>query len=132
MPQKFASQPRARVWPQTDPETLFQACGLAQRCDVVEGDFFEAIPSGHQAYILSHVLHDWEDEQCVAILRNCRKAIAPDGRLLIVEAVLPLGDVPHHGKMMDLLMLTVTGGRERTAAEFSDLLGAAQFRINRL
>ena len=104
---------------------------MAKRCQVVEGDFFESIPSAHEAYILSHVLHDWDDRQCVSILRNCRKAIAPGGRLLIVEAVLPIGDVPHHGKMMDLLMLTVTGGRERSAAEFSGLLGQASFKTNR-
>jgi len=109
----------------------FQDSGLAKRCQVVEGDFFESIPSAHEAYILSHVLHDWDDRQCVSILRNCRKAIAPGGRLLIVEAVLPIGDVPHHGKMMDLLMLTVTGGRERSAAEFSGLLGQASFKTNR-
>jgi hypothetical protein len=100
---------------------------LAGRCQIVEGDFFRSIPAGHKAYMLSHVLHDWDDEQCVSILRNCRKAIAPQGRLLIIEAVLPPGDSPHHGKMMDLLMLNVTGGRERTAAEFTDLLRTAKF-----
>jgi O-methyltransferase domain len=100
---------------------------LARRCQIVEGDFFKSVPSGHQAYILSHVLHDWDDEQCLSILRNCRNAIAPQGRLLIVEAVLPPGDAPHHGKMMDLLMLNVTGGRERNAAEFTELLRNTQF-----
>ena len=110
----------------------FQKLGLAGRCQVTEGDFFESVPCDHQAYVLSHVLHDWDDGQCVSILRNCRKAIAPNGRLLIIEAVLPLGDVPHHGKMMDLLMLTVTGGKERTAAEFSDLLVNAKFKISRI
>jgi SAM-dependent methyltransferase len=109
-----------------------QNTGLAERCEVIEGDFFESVPPGHEAYILSHVLHDWDDEQCVSILRNCLRAIAPGGRLLIVEAVLPPGDAPHHGKMMDLLMLTVTGGKERTAAEFADLLAAANFALARV
>jgi SAM-dependent methyltransferase len=107
----------------------FQHAGLSRRCQVIEGDFFNAVPTGHQAYILSHVLHDWDDEQCVSILRNCRHGITPNGRLLIVEAVLPEGDGPHHGKMMDLLMLTVTGGRERTAAEFANLLESAGFAL---
>ena len=106
--------------------------GLEQRCQVIEGDFFKSIPAHHRAYILAHVLHDWGDAQCVAILRNCRDAIAAGGRLLIVEAVLPVGDTPHHGKLMDLLMLTVTGGKERTAAEFAALLAAANFAIEQV
>jgi SAM-dependent methyltransferase len=106
-----------------------QASGLAQRCEVIEGDFFRSVPAGHEAYILAHVLHDWDDGQCVTILRNCRKAVAPRGRLLIVEAVLPESDAPHHGKLMDLLMLAVTGGRERTGGEFAELLAAADFML---
>jgi SAM-dependent methyltransferase len=109
-----------------------EASGLSGRCDVVEGDFFETVPAGHDAYVLSHVLHDWTDEQALPILRNCRRAIAKDGRLLIVEAVLPPGDTPHHGKLMDLLMLTVTGGLERTAEEFARLLAAADFELSRI
>jgi SAM-dependent methyltransferase len=109
----------------------FQRSGL-DRCQVIEGDFFASITAGHDAYILSHVLHDWDDAQCVSILRNCRRAVPSNGRLLIVEAVLPAGDIPHHGKMMDLLMLTVTGGRERTAAEFDELLVQGEFRLTRV
>lgn len=109
-----------------------EASGLAARCDVVAGDFFDAVPAGHDGYVLSHVLHDWNDEQCMAILRNCRKAIAAGGRLLIVEIVIPAGDTPHHGKQLDLLMLTVTGGIERTAEEFAALLEAAGFRLTRI
>lgn len=101
--------------------------GLTARCVVAEGDFFKAIPEGHDCHILAHVLHDWTDDQALSILRNCRRAIASNGRLLIIEAVLPEGDTPHHGKLMDLLMLTVTGGVERTASEFSALLAAAGF-----
>jgi hypothetical protein len=109
-----------------------QASGLAARCAVVEGDFFKAVPEGHDVYILSHVLHDWTDEQALPILRNCRLAIPAQGRLLIIEAVLPSGDSPHHGKLMDLLMLTVTGGVERTADEFGALLSATGFRRSRV
>jgi SAM-dependent methyltransferase len=110
----------------------FRKTGLAERCEAIEGDFFETIPAGHDAYILSHVLHDWDDDRCLSILRNCRRAIPPTGRLLIVEAVLPDGDAPHHGKLMDLLMLTITGGKERTAAEFADLLHGANFALARV
>jgi hypothetical protein len=116
--------PRARA--------TIEKLGLAARCDVVEGDFFKAVPSGYDVYILSHVLHDWSDEQALAILRNCRAAVGKDGRLLIVEAVLPPGDTPHPGKLIDLLMLTVTGGLERTADEYGHLLEAAGFKLTRV
>ncbi|MGE0563199.1 MAG: methyltransferase [Pseudolabrys sp.] len=106
--------------------------GLRDRCDAVAGDFFKSVPADHDCYLLSHVLHDWTDEQSIAILRNCRKAIPSDGRLLIVETVLPPGDVPHHGKLLDLLMLTVPGGLERTADEYAGLLEAAAFRLSRV
>jgi SAM-dependent methyltransferase len=106
-----------------------EAANLSARCQAIEGDFFTAVPGGHDAYILSHALHDWTDEQALAILRNCRDAIASDGRLLIVEAVLPPGDTPHHGKLIDLVMLTITGGAERTAEEFASLLAAANFSL---
>jgi hypothetical protein len=120
--------------PQTASEArrFFEASTLAARCDVMEGDFFTSVPSRHDAYLLAHVLHDWTDEQSLTILRNCRQAIAPHGKLLIIEAVLPDGDAPHHGKLMDLLMLTVTGGAERTAQEFARLLSAADFKLTRI
>jgi SAM-dependent methyltransferase len=120
--------------PETASEArrFFEGSGLAARCDVIDGDFFQSVPSGHDAYLLAHVLHDWTDEQALAILRNCRAAIAPDGKLLIIEAVLPEGNAPHHGKLMDLLMLTVTGGAERTAEEFAQLLAAADFQLTRI
>jgi hypothetical protein len=105
------------------------AADLSARCQVVEGDFFTAVPAGHDAYLLSHVLHDWTDEKALAILRNCRNAIVKDGRLLIIEAVLPPGDTPHHSKLIDLVMLTVTGGVERSAEEFASLLAAGDFRL---
>ncbi len=105
---------------------------VSDRCDLVAGDFFKGVPPGHDGYVLSHVLHDWNDEQSIAILRQCRRAIGTDGRLLIVEIVLPPGDAPHDGKYLDLLMLTVTGGVERTAAEFERLLSAADFRLSRI
>jgi SAM-dependent methyltransferase len=104
----------------------------ADRCEVLEGDFFKAVPANHDAYILSHVLHDWTDERAVCILQNCRRAIRSNGTLLIVEGVLPEGDIPHNGKLMDLLMLTVTGGCERSELQFAQLLEAARFKLSRV
>jgi hypothetical protein len=109
-----------------------EAFTLAARCEIIEGDFFTSVPPGYDGHLLAHVLHDWTDEQSLSILRNCRQAIAPDGKLLIIEAALPEGDAPHHGKLMDLLMLTVTGGAERTADEFARLLSAADFKLTRI
>jgi hypothetical protein len=99
---------------------------------VADGDFFESVPQTHDCYILAHVLHDWTDAEAIAILRNCRRAISQKGRLLIVEAVLPEGDTPHHGKLMDLLMLAVTGGVERTGREFAELLTGTGFKLERI
>jgi hypothetical protein len=82
--------------------------------------------------VLLHVLHDWSDDKAIFILENCRRSIARGGCLLIVEAVLPEGDKPHHGKMMDLLLLTVTGGIERSARQFDQLLEAAGFKLCRV
>lgn len=133
---KATKRPRGVLFdlPETAKEAgkIIAREGLADRCAVAAGDFFAALPEGHDCYIMSHVLHDWTDEPARAILRNCRRAISSTGRLLIVEAVLPEGDTPHHGKLMDLLMLAVTGGTERTRQEFSHLLSAAGFRLRRV
>jgi ubiquinone/menaquinone biosynthesis C-methylase UbiE len=120
--------------PETMPEAsrVIDACGLSTRCDLVAGDFFEQVPAGHDAYILAHVIHDWADAQAIEILRNCRKATAKDGRLFILETVLPRDDAPHDGKLFDLLMLTITGGIERTAEEYKILLNKAAFEVARV
>ncbi|RCG24492.1 DUF4440 domain-containing protein [Sphaerisporangium album] len=108
------------------------AAGLGGRCAVEGGDFFAAVPSGGDLYVLKWIIHDWPDEQAVAILRNCRDAMAPGGRLLLVERVIPEGDAPHPGKVTDFTMLVVLGGRERTEAEYSALLAAAGLRLERV
>jgi hypothetical protein len=120
--------------PKTEPDArdYLAGAGLAARCEFRAGDFFDVVPAGHDAYLLAHVLHDWTDDQSIAILRKCREAIPAHGRLLIVEAVLPDGDTPHHGKLMDLLMLTVTGGLERSAAQFAEILRPARFDLARI
>ena len=108
---------------------LLKAKTVLDRVAIESGDFFNTVPAGGDCYVLSHILHDWNDEQCVKILGNCRKAIKPDGRLLIVEMVLPLGDTPHPGKILDMVMLVVVGGVERTEAEYAALLSKAGFRL---
>lgn len=111
---------------------LMQRLGLRARCQVVGGDFFEAVPVGCDAYLLSHVLHDWPDDQARAIVANCRRAMAPDGRLLIVEDVIADDDQGKAGKAYDLLLLATVNGRVRRAAEYAEFLARAGFRIERI
>jgi hypothetical protein len=106
-----------------------QASGLGDRCRVIEGSFFESIPSGADAYLFRHIIHDWTDEQCVQILNHCRQVIPNNGRLLIVEAVVPTGNQPSLAKDFDMTMLTFPGGIERTEMEYRALLEQAGFRL---
>jgi hypothetical protein len=105
---------------------------VLERCDLEAIDFFERVPAGGDVYLLSHVIHDWTEEQCLAILRNCRRAMNVGSRLRIVEMVLPAGNTPHPGKLLDLAMLVMPGGQERTAEEYRLLLNAAGLRITRV
>lgn len=116
----------------TEAPALLKARGIEGRVTIEAGDFFETVPAGGDAYLLSHIIHDWDDERCLTILGHCRKTIKPDGRLLLVETVLPAGDTPHPGKVLDMVMLVFPGGRERTEAEFATLLGKAGFRLSRV
>lgn len=106
--------------------------GLAERCETVAGDFFASVPGGCDAYILKWIIHDWDDERSVAILKNCHRAMAENGRLLLVEAVVPQSSEPHFSKFIDLNMLVMTGGRERTEDEYRTLFEAAGFRLTRI
>src|SRR5262249_39722037 len=101
------------------------------RCACVGGDFFAQIPEGADAYVLAQILHDWDDERCVAILRQVRRAMPSHGKLLIVELVLPEGNEPFFGKWLDLHMLVVVGGRERTVAEYARLFRSAGLELSR-
>ncbi len=116
----------------TDAPALLAAKGISDRVTVEVGDFFKSVWAGGDAYVLSHILHDWSEDQCITILTHVRKAIKSGGRLLIVEMVLPAGDTPHPGKMLDIGMLVVTGGQERTEAEYDLLLSKAGFRLTRV
>jgi hypothetical protein len=102
------------------------------RCEVVGGDFFEAVPRGGDAYVLRHILHDWDDEKATRILRNCRRAMNRSGKLLLVESVIEAGNEPSFGKMLDLVMMALTGGMERTETEYRELLEASGFRLTRV
>lgn len=106
--------------------------GVADRVDIVGGDFFEAVPAGGDAYLLRFILHDWNDDQSIQILSNIRQAIRDDGTLLIVENVIPEGNEPHLGKVLDLIMMTILPGVERTSGEFEDLLSQAGFRLEEI
>ena len=108
---------------------VLEAAGVADRCQVVGGDFFEAVPSGGDAHVLKFVLHDWEDEQATIILRNCRRAIAPSGKLLVIECEISPPNEGATDKFLDLTMLVHTGGRERTREEWAALFATAGFRL---
>jgi O-methyltransferase domain/Dimerisation domain len=115
-----------------DAPALINASGLADRIRIEAGNFFESIPSGGDAYLFSHIIHDWSEAECLTILSNCRRAMKPNSRLLIIEMVLPSGDTPHPGKILDMNMLAVTGGQERTELEYRALLDKAGFRLTQV
>lgn len=116
----------------TGAPALLGAHGVEDRVSIQEGDFFERVPEGGDAYILSHIIHDWTEAQCDTILGNCRRAMKPGAKLLIVEFVLPEGNTPHFGKLADMVMLAIPGGEERTANEYRTLLDSAGFRMTRV
>jgi O-methyltransferase domain/Dimerisation domain len=111
---------------------LIQSRGMADRITFTPGSFFQSIPSGCDLYMLSHVIHDWSEEQCLAILGNCHRAMSPTSRLLIIEMVLPEGNAFHPGKMLDMTMLALTPGQERTESEYRALLEKANFKLTRV
>jgi len=110
-------------------QAAIAAAGLSDRCETVAGDIFESVPSGADAYMMKSIIHGFNQQRALVILGNIRRAIQPQGRLLLVEFVVPPGNTPSLGKLSDLQMLVMAGGRERTREEFQDLLGAASFRL---
>jgi SAM-dependent methyltransferase len=105
--------------------------GVSDRVKIEAGDFFNTVPAGGDAYVLSHIIHDWDENQCLTILRHIRKVMNSAGRLLIAEMVLPAGDTPHPGKMLDIAMLVWPGGQERTLTEYDHLLSKGGFHLIR-
>jgi hypothetical protein len=106
-----------------------QEYGVADRCTVIEGSFFDSIPDGADVYLFRHIIHDWTDEQSVQILSHCRKVIPRDGRVLIVEAVVPAGNEPSLSKDFDITMMIIPGGIERTKEEYRTLLDQSGFTL---
>ncbi|MDQ3917362.1 MAG: hypothetical protein M3348_02720 [Acidobacteriota bacterium] len=105
---------------------------LAGRVSLQPCDFFREIPAGCRAYMMKSVIHDWDDERARAVLGNCRRVVPADGALLLVEHALPAGNLPSAGKLIDLVMLVMTGGRERTVEEYRDLLAGVGLRLNQV
>ena len=113
--------------------TRIEAAGLGSRCSVVPGDFFQSVAGGGDVYLLSHVIHNWDDQRGASILASCRAAMSPGAKLLILEQVLPERFVPSRAAvqaaMADLHMLAITGGQERTAGQYRELLAGAGFKL---
>ncbi len=103
---------------------------LSGRCTLVAGDFFEELPSGADVHLMCSILHDWPDTAAAAILRNSRKALAPAGRLLIVEMIIPSGNGWHPSKLSDIGMMVLTSGKERTESEFVELLESSGYQLS--
>jgi hypothetical protein len=106
--------------------------GLAERCEVVGGDFFASVPAGGDAYIMKHIVHDWNDERALTILQNCHRGMTKNGKLLVVEMVIPEGNAPSLGKFLDLEMLLFLHSYERTEAEYRALFEGAGFRLTKI
>jgi len=115
-----------------DAPAFIESRGLTDRVSIEAGSFFERVPGGGDAYLLSHIIHDWSEAQCLTILGNCRRAMKPGSRLLLIEMVLPSGNAPHPGKVLDMMMLVGPGGQERTEPEYGKLLAKAGFRLTRI
>jgi SAM-dependent methyltransferase len=115
-----------------DAPAQLAADGVAERVELVPGDFHEAVPAGADVYLLKHVIHDWDDERARGILANVRDAMGEDGRILVADIVLPEGDAPHFGKIEDLEMLLIPGGLERTEVEFRELVEPVGLEVARV
>jgi predicted O-methyltransferase YrrM len=111
-----------------DAEEVLTEAGISDRVELVGGDFFDSVPAGADAYVLSMILHDWSDSEAVTILGNVRRAMDPAGKILVIDTIIPDGDTAHFGKMIDIIMLACYAGRERTEAEFITLFEAAGLR----
>ena len=106
--------------------------GVSDRCEIVAGSFFDGVPSGGDAYVLKLIIHDWNDERASVILNNIRAEIPPDGTLLLIDGIIPEGDGDKFRKLMDLHMMALAGGVERTEIEYGQLMATANFEITRV
>ena len=113
-------------------EPTLRAAGALERCTLIGGDFFAPIPASADIITMRQVLHDWDDAQCALILRNCASALTPHGRVLVVEIVTDTGVAASQFAFLDLQMLVMNGGHERTRAEFERIFNAAGLRVTRV
>ncbi|MFD4635867.1 methyltransferase [Lentzea sp. NPDC058436] len=118
---------QAHVLPGASPEDVDP-----QRWTEIAGDFFVDVPEGGDVYVLSYVLHDWSDDECVRLLRNCRESMAPGARIAVFDAIVEPGNEPDDAKLLDLVMMMLVPGRERTAEEVADLLRQADLKLDRV
>ena len=109
-----------------------EAAGLSDRCELVSGSFFDAVPAGADAYMMRHIIHDWDDEKSLTILRNCHQAMSANSKLLVVESVIPAGNEPFGGKFLDLVMMLIPGGKGRTEDEYRSLFDKGGFELTRV
>lgn len=111
---------------------FFEKAGVENRVEKISGDFFESVPSGADAYIIKHIIHDWDDAESIRILKNIHSAMNQNGKVLVVEMVVPEGNEPSPAKILDVQMLMFTGGKERTAKEYAELLNKSGFRMTQI
>lgn len=105
---------------------------VADRIELLSGNFFESAPEGFNCYLMRHIIHDWTDEECGVILQNCHAAMPDDAKLLIAESVIPPGNEPFFGKLLDLTMMLIPGGKERTEEEYRTLLAENGFKLTQV
>lgn len=111
---------------------VIERANVGDRLELATGDFFVSVPAGGDAYIMKHIIHDWDDERAITILKNIKQAMNPGGRVLVVESVIADGNGQDFGKLLDIEMLVSPGGKERTAAEYEDLFRRAGLRLTRI
>jgi len=114
-------------------QPVIEAAGVGERCQLIAGHCLEFVPSGGDTYILMFVIHNWDDERAIKILQNCQAAMAENGKILIVEMIMPPGNEPFVGKLIDLeSLLSTPGGFERTEAQYQSLLSCAGFKVTNI
>jgi hypothetical protein len=111
---------------------LIAKSDIAERCQLIAGDFFTSVPTGGDAYLLKHIIHDWDDDRSIAILQNCHAVMSAGSKLLLVEQVIPPGSDPFVGKLLDLNMLVCQGGCERMEDEYRSLLQRTGFELTQI